>query len=101
MKLALIIALPVILAGCADPGFVGVPDVVAVSQVEVAGCTHVSNISMTPAVYGPILATQGQQYARNKVLETARGDGANRVVFEKTEPGATVYLLRATAWRCP
>lgn len=101
MKASHVIVLSVLVAGCTDPGFVGVTDVQAVSQDAVAGCSHVSNISMKPGVYGPLLATQGQQYARNKVLETARSDGANRVVFEATEPGVEVYLLRATAWRCP
>jgi hypothetical protein len=88
------------LAACNDPGFIGVGGVLAVEESEVAACRLVSNITMEPGVYGPVLAEQGLRYARNRVLEQARQDGANRVVFERVEPGSDVYLLRARAYAC-
>ncbi|MCB1400035.1 MAG: hypothetical protein KDJ82_09230 [Rhodobacteraceae bacterium] len=86
--------------GCNDPGFTGVGGVLAVEEGEVAACRLVSHISMEPGVYGPVLAEQGLRYARNKVLEQARQDGANRVVFDRVEPGADVYEVRARAFAC-
>lgn len=88
------------IAACTDPGFTGVGGVVAVEENEVAGCRLVSNITMEPGVYGPVLAEQGLRYARNRVLDQARQDGANRVVFERVEPGSDVYQVRARAYAC-
>lgn len=98
-------ALPALLAAmaaltaCTDPGFTGVTGVREADAAEVAACAYVSNISMTPGVFGP-LADQGLDYARNKVLEDARNLGANTVVFDKVAPGADVYRVTATAYRC-
>ncbi|MCV2878651.1 hypothetical protein OE699_07280 [Sedimentimonas flavescens] len=100
MKSLMPLAAALVLAACNDPGFRGVPEVRTARANEVAACQLVSNISMEPGVYGPVLAEQGLRYARNKVMETARQDGANTVVFEQVEPGSDVYLVRAQAYRC-
>lgn len=100
MRQALPFAMILALGACSDPGFRGVPEVQAVDQSAVAGCTLVANVSMKPGVYGPVLAEQGVKYARNKIMEDARAAGANRVVFDPVQPGVEVYELRATAWRC-
>jgi len=90
-----------LLAACTqDPGFVGVPGIREAEPHEVTACTYLSNIAMTPGVYGPLLAEQGLRYARNKVKEDAIAAGANTVVFEKVTPGTDVYQIRATAYRC-
>jgi hypothetical protein len=67
---------------------------------EVGACRFVTNINMKPGVYGPVLGDQGVKYARNKVLESARDDGANTVVFAPVEPGGDVYVLKAQAYAC-
>jgi hypothetical protein len=93
-------ALVVGLGGCSgDPGFTGVPGVREAEAGEVASCRYVSNIAMTPGVFGP-LADQGLKYARNKIKEDALNLGANTVVFEKVSPGADVYRVTATAYSC-
>jgi len=90
-----------LLAACTqDPGFVGVPGIREAEPHEVTACSYLSNISMTPGVYGPLLAEQGLRYARNKLKEDAIAAGANTVVFEKVTPGTDVYQIRATAYRC-
>ena len=90
-----------LLAACTqDPGFVGVPGIREAEPQEVAACSYLSNISMTPGVYGPLLAEQGLRYARNKIKEDAIAAGANTVVFEKVTPGTDVYQIRAIAYRC-
>ena len=90
-----------LLAACTqDPGFVGVPGIREAEAHEVGACRYLSNISMTPGVYGPLLAEQGLRYARNKVKEDAIAAGANTVVFEKVSPGTDVYQVRAVAYRC-
>lgn len=87
-------------AGCtSDPGFTGVPGVREAEATEVAACAYVSNIGMTPGVFGP-LAEEGLKYARNKVKEEALQAGANTVVFDKVTPGTEVYRVTATAYRC-
>lgn len=83
-----------------DPGFTGVSGVREVDAAAVAQCKYLSDVSMTPGVYGQ-LATQGLKYARNKVLAEARDLGANTVVFDQTTPGADVYKLHAVAYSCP
>ena len=88
------------LAGCSDPGFRGVPEVRSARLDEVGACRLISHISIEPGVYGPVLAEQGLRYARNKVLEMARSDGANTVVFETVEPGTDVYLVKGDAYAC-
>lgn len=89
-----------VLAACTgDPGFTGVPGVREATAAEVAQCRYISNISMTPGVYGP-LATQGLKYARNKIKADAQMAGADTVVFEQVTPGADVYKVNAVAYRC-
>ena len=88
------------LTGCSDPGFRGVPGVATARADQVGGCRLISHIAMQPSVYGPVLGGQGVSYARNKVLQSAAADGANTVVFEPVEPGATVYEVRGAAYAC-
>jgi hypothetical protein len=87
------------LGACNDPGFTGVPSVRTASAAEVTACAYVMDIRARPGVYGP-LAQQGLEYSRNQVLDTARQEGANTVVFEQVDPGAMVTEIRATAYRC-
>lgn len=95
------LALPLALLACSrDPGFVGVAGVREAEATAVAACAYVTDIRMTPGVYGPLLAQQGLSYARNRVKEDALAAGANTVVFEKVSPGEPVYEVRARAYRC-
>jgi hypothetical protein len=88
------------LGACAqDPGFAPPPGVREATAAEVTTCAYVSDIRMKPGVYGP-LADQGLKYARNRVLADARDAGANTVVFGQVTPGADVYAVTATAYRC-
>lgn len=88
------------LAGCNDPGFRGVSGVRTAEASEVAHCTFLETVTITPSVYGPVLGEQGLRYSRNKVLASAGADGADTVVFDRVEPGATVYEVKAQAYRC-
>jgi hypothetical protein len=88
-----------VLAACSDPGFTGVAGVREATTAEVAQCRYISNISMTPGVFGP-LATQGLKYARNKIKADAQMAGADTVVFAQVSPGADVYQVEAVAYRC-
>jgi hypothetical protein len=97
---AAIILLIAGLAGCTDPGFTGVAGVRVAEQPDVAACRYLTDIRMTPGVYGPVLADQGLRYARNKVMADAQAAGADTVVFDKVAPGTDVYQIHATAWRC-
>ena len=88
------------LAACtSDPGFTGVSGVREITAQESAQCKYISDISMTPGVYGQ-LATQGLKYARNKVMAEAQVAGANAIVFDQATPGADVYQLHAVAYHC-
>jgi hypothetical protein len=82
-----------------DPGFSPPAGVREATAAEVTDCAYVSDIRMKPGVYGP-LADQGLKYARNSVMADARDAGANRVVFNQVTPGADVYAVAATAYRC-
>jgi hypothetical protein len=95
-----IVSMASMLAGCTtDPGFTGVSGVREADAAAVGQCRYVSDVSMTPGVYGQ-LATQGLKYARNKIMAEAQSAGANTVVFDKTSPGADVYQLHAVAYSC-
>lgn len=88
------------LAACSsDPGFTGASGVREATAQEVSQCKYISDISMTPGVYGQ-LATQGLKYARNKVMAEAQAAGANTIVFDQATPGADVYQLHAVAYHC-
>jgi len=88
------------LAACTtDPGITGVSGVREARADEVGQCTYLTDIRMTPSVFGP-LANQGQRYARNKIMADARDAGANTVVFDQATPGADIYQLHAVAYRC-
>lgn len=66
---------------------------------DVAGCERVGTMSAVPGVYG-IFATQGIADARRIVLEGAAEMGADTVVFDPVEPGATVTRVTAATYRC-
>lgn len=86
------------LAGCTNPA--GVAGVREATQAEVASCAYVSNIRMTPGLYGPVVGDQALKYARNTVMADARNAGANTVVFAQATPGTEVYMVEAVAYRC-
>lgn len=88
------------LAGCTDPGFRGVPEVRVAQPAEVAQCRHLFSITNEPGLYGPVLGAEAERYARNKMAERARADGADTLVFAPTTPGLPVSLLRAEAYDC-
>lgn len=88
------------LAGCNDPGFRGVPEVRIATAGEVAQCKMTSTITNEPGLYGPLVGHEAERYARNKILDMAKGDGANTVVFDPVIPGEPVYQLSAKAYRC-
>ena len=94
------VAAAVLLAGCNDPGFRGVAEVRIAQPTEVAQCRLLSTITNEPGLYGPLFETEAERYARNKILEMARNDGADTVVFEPVVPGEPVYVLRARAYDC-
>lgn len=99
MKPQLFLLGAMVLAGCNDPGFRGVPEVRLAGPSEVAQCRFIETLTNTPGVYGPF-AKEGERYARNKIMESARADGANTVVFDTVQPGEPVYELRARAYAC-
>lgn len=99
MKAYPLLACLAALAACNDPGFTGVSSVREATAADVAQCRYISNISMTPGVYGPF-ATQGLKYARNKIKADAQMAGADTVVFAPVSPGADVYQVDAVAYRC-
>lgn len=88
-----------VLAGCNDPGFRGVPEVRVATEAEVAQCRFIETLTNEPGLYGPF-AKESARYARNKVMESARSDGANTVVFDPVLPGIPVYEVRARAYAC-
>ncbi len=98
--LALFGMVAVTLAGCNDPGFRGVAEVRIAQASEVGQCRLLGTITNEPGLYGPIFAREAERYARNKILEMAREDGADTVVFDPVVPGEPVYLLRASAYDC-
>ncbi len=87
------------LAACGDPGFTGVTGVREITAADAASCRYVTNIRMTPGVYGP-LAQEGLSYARNKVMADVRDAGGDAIVFDQVTPGADVYAVTGTAYRC-
>ncbi len=97
--LALALLLP---AACAsnDPGFAGVPGIREAEAGEVTACTYISNVNVTPSVFGPVLGDQGVKYSRNQLKDEARKSGADTVVFDKVVPGAPIYKVSAIAYRC-
>ncbi|MCV2869834.1 hypothetical protein OEW28_14455 [Defluviimonas sp. WL0002] len=67
---------------------------------EVASCRYISDISMRPSLYGPVLGQEALKYARNTIMADALDSGANTVVFEQATPGTDVYKLHAKAYSC-
>ena len=88
-----------LLAACTDPGFTGVAGMREAEANQVAACRYVSNLRMSPGVYGP-LADEGLRYTRNKIMADARSMGANTVVFDKVTPGLPVGEVTAVAYTC-
>ncbi|MCB2129368.1 MAG: hypothetical protein KDE03_09905 [Rhodobacteraceae bacterium] len=88
------------LASCTnDPGFTGVAGIRDATAAEVTSCAYVADYRMKPGTYG-LLAGQGLKYARNRMRSDARSAGADAMVFDTVVPGADVYELHATAYRC-
>jgi hypothetical protein len=95
-----VLALPILaLAACNDPGMRAASGVIAVDAGDVAQCRFVTNIAVEPSLYGPF-ADQGTRYARNQVLDEAQRAGANRVVFDRVEPGVPQLQIKARAYAC-
>jgi len=89
------------LAACTnDPGFTGVYGVREATAGEVSACRYISDITMRPSLYGPVLGQEALKYSRNKILAEARDSGANTVVFDQATPGTDVYNLHAKAYSC-
>lgn len=89
------------LAGCtSDPGFTGVSGVREATAGDVLACHYISDISMRPSLYGPVLGQEALKYARNTIMADAQDLGANTVVFDQATPGADIYKLHAKAYRC-
>lgn len=86
-----------VLAGCAAaPGGGAVREATA---AEIGACAYVTDITMTPGVYGPILTDQALALGRARVKADARAAGADTVVFA-APPGAQVFQVEAKAYRC-
>ena len=86
-----------VLAGCAAaPGAQTVREATA---AETRACAYVTDITMTPGVYGPILTEQALALGRARVKADARAAGADTVVFA-APPGAQVFQVEAKAYRC-
>jgi hypothetical protein len=93
-------AVAALVAGCTgQPGFTPVYGVREATPAEVAACRYISDISMTPGVYGP-LAAPGLKYARNSIMADALDAGANTIVFDQATPGTDIYKLHARAYAC-
>jgi hypothetical protein len=56
-------------------------------------------MTAVPTLYGAF-AAQGIAGARRAVLEGAAEQGADTVVFDRIEPGATVTEVVAATYRC-
>lgn len=100
MGRGMLIAVAALVACTSDPGFSGVAGMNEAEASEVTQCRYVTDLRMTPGVYGPVLAEQGLRYARNKIMADAKQSGADTVVFDKVAPGSDVYELHAIAYRC-
>lgn len=88
------------LTACNDPGFRGVSGVRSATEAEVVNCRYVSDISVEPGLYGPVIGERALAYARNQALQSALESGANTVVFATVGPRETAYDVRARAYRC-
>ena len=87
------------LAACGVPGQTGGPMREA-GPAEVAACRYVTDITMTPGVYGPVLTERALALGRSRVKADAQAAGADTVVFTQPPAGATVYQIEAKAYRC-
>ena len=95
-----LVIVPLAVAGCNDPGFTGVNGVQDALPSQVTNCTYITDIRMTPGVYGPGLRDRALLYARNKVLADAKDAGGNTVVFAPAPAEGEIYLIEAKAYRC-
>ena len=86
------------LAGCTMPQGRGAA-VREATAAEVAACRYITDIRMTPGVYGPVLTEQALIYARTQVKSDAARAGADTIVFA-AQPGEIVYQVDAAAYRC-
>ena len=81
--------LAVLAAACVSTAPPPVSAVRTAEAGEVGGCRRVGTMRAVPTLYG-LFAEQGITEARRAVLEGAAEQGANTVVFDRVEPGATV-----------
>jgi hypothetical protein len=91
--------LPLLFAACTSVAPQAVSPVRVAEPEEVAGCTRIGTMSGVPTLYGAF-AAQGIAAARRAVFEGAAEQGANTVVFDRIEPGATVTEVVAATYRC-
>lgn len=89
----------VALGACTQPP-TGTANLREASAAEVGACTYLTDIQMTPGVYGPLLAERGLANAYQKVRADAVQAGANTIVFDQATPGTQVYVVHAKAYRC-
>jgi len=86
------------LAACTMPEGPGAT-VREATEAEIAGCRYITDIRMTPGVYGPVVTEQALSLARMRVKSDAARAGADTIVFA-APAGATVYQVEAAAYRC-
>jgi len=86
------------LAACTPPA-VAVQSVREAGPGDVAACQNVGRVTGVPKVFGP-LAGIGLRDARRAAKQVALEQGANTVVFDAVAPGAQIFEVAGTAYRC-
>jgi len=92
-------ALALLLAGCtAMPGQQGAT-LREATAAQVGNCRYITDLTMTPGVYGPVVTEQALALARARVKDAARAAGADTIVFAQPM-GSAVYQIEAKAYLC-
>jgi len=92
-------ALALLLAGCtAMPGQQGAT-LREATAAQVGNCRYITDLTMTPGVYGPVVTEQALALARARVKDAARAAGADTIVFARPM-GSAVYQIEAKAYLC-
>jgi len=92
-------ALALLLAGCtAMPGQQGAT-LREATAADVGNCRYITDLTMTPGVYGPVVTEQALALARARVKDAARAAGADTIVFARPM-GSAVYQIEAKAYLC-
>lgn len=89
-----------LLAGCAQGPVPVPPGLREAGPAEVAACSYITDIQMTPGAYGPVVGDQALRRARTQVMNDALAAGGNTIVFDQVSPGQQIYLIHAKAYRC-